>query len=63
MGSQQIIGLLLAMRAETKAWREEKTAMREMMDASHKEIVAEIKPEIDVKTMACREAEACGQEA
>jgi hypothetical protein len=31
-------------------------AMRdEMMDARHKEVVAAIKPETDVKTLACRE--------
>jgi hypothetical protein len=38
-----------------KAWREELAAMREKMDAGHKEMVAEIKTETDVKTMACRE--------
>jgi hypothetical protein len=32
------------------------------MDASHKEMVAESKPEMDVKTMACQEMEARPEE-
>jgi hypothetical protein len=31
--------------------------MREKMGASHMEMVAEIKPEMDVKTMACQKME------
>jgi hypothetical protein len=30
-----------------------------MMETSHREIVAEITPEMDVKTMACQEMEEC----
>jgi hypothetical protein len=38
------------------------TAMREKMDASHKETVADIKPEKDIMTMACRETTAARNE-
>jgi transketolase len=55
-----------AWREEMAAWREKiaaetevikarTRAMRENMGTSHKEMVAEIKPEMDAETMACRE--------
>jgi hypothetical protein len=70
MKSHQVLELLLArmetmqeemrsdreeMRADRKADCEKWKAWREEMDASHKEMVAEIKPETDVKMMAFRE--------
>jgi hypothetical protein len=58
------------MSADTKARLEEIAAMtnkiwkawREMRNASHKDTVAENKPETEVKTMACQEMEAHQEE-
>jgi hypothetical protein len=45
-------------KADWKAWRKEMAAMRnKMMDTSRKETAAVIKPETEVKTMACQEME------
>jgi FtsZ-binding cell division protein ZapB len=51
------------MDADTKAWQEKIAAMRnKRMDASHKEMVAESKPKMDVKTISCQEMEARPEE-
>jgi hypothetical protein len=55
-GHKELLAKLEADRqADWKSWREEMAAMRKGMDSSHKEMVIEIKPERDMKTMACRE--------
>jgi predicted transposase YbfD/YdcC len=70
MDTQQVLKLLLArmetMQVKADADREERKAdqrklkemMMKMMDVSHKEMVAVIKPERDMETMACQEMEA-----
>jgi hypothetical protein len=51
--------LLSRLEADRQAdQREPKEMMMKMMDTSHKEMVAETNPEMDVKTMACQEMEA-----
>jgi hypothetical protein len=67
MNTQQLLELLLArmetMQVKADADREERKAdrrelkemMMKLMDTSHKEMVAEQKPERDMETMACRE--------
>jgi hypothetical protein len=72
MDTQQMLELLLKeirtnqekMEADSKADKEEIEAerrflkeMMQMMDISHKEIMAEIKPGRDLKTMSCQEME------
>jgi hypothetical protein len=63
MDSQQMMELLLT---EMRAWGEKiaartevikarTKAVRENMGTSHKEIVAEVKPERDAESMACQE--------
>jgi hypothetical protein len=47
---------------ETRAIEARTAAMWEMMNTSHKEMVAESKPEMDAETMACQEMEACLEE-
>jgi hypothetical protein len=43
---------------EMEAIKARTEATRRRMDAKHKEMVTETKPERDVKTMACQEMEA-----
>jgi hypothetical protein len=69
MDIQQMLERLLAgqeeMIANSKAWREEMAAerrarteaTRKRTDAKHEGMVAETKPERDIKTMACQEME------
>jgi hypothetical protein len=44
--------------AKWKAWRKRMAVSREKMNASLKEMVAEIKPEMEIETTACEEMEA-----
>jgi hypothetical protein len=48
--------------AETRAIDARTEAVRRMMDVKHEVIVAESKPEMEIKTMACQEMEARPEE-
>jgi outer membrane biosynthesis protein TonB len=48
--------------SETEAIKARTRAIRESMGTSHKEMVAETKPEMDAETMACQEMEAHQEE-
>jgi hypothetical protein len=54
--------MLAKLDGDRKACREEMAASREDMDTSHKEMVAEIEHEMDIKTMVCQEMKARPEE-